>query len=73
MPTIWITVTSPAVPLQKDEQLIMVTDSYLNKEAFLRVSELADRDPTIAALFDELMTIIDISRVTRAEFELAQV
>lgn len=60
------------IPTHKDEQLIMVVDSYLSKDEFLHVSALADENSAIAGLFEELAAIVDIKRVTRAEYELAQ-
>lgn len=62
-----------AVPLTAGEQLMMVVDSFTNKESYSRASKTADKDSAISNLFEELSALVDISRIVRAEFETPEV
>lgn len=60
------------ISLNEDERLLMAIDRFADQSAYRRVSEIADRDSTISDLFRELSALADLSRVVRAEFEMAQ-
>ncbi|RZS88782.1 uncharacterized protein DUF1428 [Phyllobacterium myrsinacearum] len=60
------------ISLNADEKLLMAMDRFADQSTYKRVSEIADRDPTISDLFRELSAIADLSRAVRAEFTLSR-
>jgi len=58
-----------AVHVRDGEALMMVQDSFADRETFARVTAALDQNPALNALFDALLTIVDLSRAIRGEFE----